>query len=122
MGEFYKLPNQNSDDILNGTSEPTFSSYIGNEEESYNEKEKSFPIVDEDSDLTELSKEESGFVRHLAPYPSAEEERGLWKRYMKLRRIDEILGSETATVKTSEAGSIFFKIVEDICESVDLIK
>lgn len=60
-------------------------------------------------------------MNSLLPYPSAQEERDLWKRYSKLRRIDEILGLKTIDHKISGVGRIFSEIVEDISKSVDLI-
>ena len=77
--------------------------------------------MDEENDLIDFGKEESDSMNRLLPYPSAEEERDLWKRYSKLRRIDEILGLETIADKIPGVGRIFSEIVEDISKSVDLI-
>jgi len=76
--------------------------------------------MDEESDLVDSCEEELGFVGDLRPYPSAAEERDLWRRYFKLRRINEILGPKAGN-DILQMRSLILKIVEDIATSFDLI-
>ncbi|MFC1966459.1 hypothetical protein ACFLWI_05895 [Chloroflexota bacterium] len=74
----------------------------------------------EDSD--NVSDEELTLISHLPLYPSADEERSLWRRYYRLRRLDEILDQELNSDKELEPRRVCFAIAEDIAKSSELVR
>ncbi len=77
--------------------------------------------MDTEGDLNSSDTEESALMNRLPPYPDADEERDLWRRYFRLRRITEIIGPGPNVDKKLEVRRVFFTVVEDISNSTQLI-
>lgn len=65
---------------------------------------------------------EYSLMNHLPSYPTADEEQKLWRRYLKLRRLQEIVGSGTNSEGKFEPRFILLTIAEDLSRSTALIR
>jgi RNA polymerase sigma factor (sigma-70 family) len=78
--------------------------------------------MDDQNEFLGFNDGESEHTKALPPYPTAAEERILWRKYFQWRRIDEILGLKTASDEVSGVDRILLRIATDISESTAVIR
>ncbi len=79
-------------------------------------------VIDDSQDINNDDLIIDSYRDYSLPYPTAEEERELWERYIKWRHIKEILSSESIHDEiTRESSIVISHIAKEISASSDLV-
>ena len=81
------------------------------------------PVNSQQAAIDNQQLEINPYKDYMIPYPSFEEERKLWRKYIKWRHVKNILDSEGAPEDISKAMYfLIVKLVQSICNSKDLLR